>query len=116
MSAFQSEFWLLVPATTGTNEIVFQFLNQHGGGDDYQESVRCVDGSRPVVKNGWAIYDFGKLETIIRSAKAKKVSFEVFHCKEGETEGEPWENIWEAGKRTLRRKRRLSGAAALASA
>jgi hypothetical protein len=64
------------------------------------------------VTNGWAIYDFTQLETIIKSAKAKKISFEVFHCEEGKTHGEPWQNVWEAGKRTPRRRRRVTGAAA----
>lgn len=112
---FRTTHWLLVPATTGTNEVVFRFLNEQGGGDDWQQSVRCVDGSRTVVHDGWAIYDYDSLLRILRSARAKQITFRIFKCEEGETHGEPWQTEWEAGK-PVRRPRRRSGAAAFSAA
>jgi len=111
---FTSTYWLLVPATSGTNDVVFQFLNSHGEGDDWQESVRCVENTQTILQSGWAIYDHGQLLKILRSARSKKITFVIFKCEEGKTRGEPWATEWEAGKAIRRRKKPLVGAAAIA--
>ncbi|HEY4507870.1 MAG TPA: hypothetical protein VJJ47_03290 [Candidatus Paceibacterota bacterium] len=101
MRTFNTTSWLLVPATTGTNTIIFEFLNQFGSGEDYEVGISCEGGPQ----NGWAIYNFPKVERILQSAKSKKISFTVFRCEEGTTEGVPWKVRWESGKPTRGKKR-----------